>query len=209
MPDLGYRFDDITEEYSSRMLDEIRRFARETPLPDRLMLEIGTNRGRFLLPLAQQFPDRVALGVEIRNKYAKLARRDLQKAGVDNAYVLSADIALALPILVDDGQISDVFILYPDPWWKERHKKRRVIRDDLLDVLHPKLADGATLWIRTDVGPLADDMRDVLIDHPGFEPLPPDEFPLPSFPRSTRERKWVAEGNPINLVYFRKKPAPA
>lgn len=208
MPDLDHRFDDITEHYSSRMLAEIRRFARDVELPARVMLEIGTNRGRFLLPLAKQFPDRVALGIEIRNKYARLARRDLVKAGVTNAHVLAADAALALPIVIDDGQLTDVFVLYPDPWWKKRHQKRRVIRPDLLDLLHAKMAEGANLWVRTDVGPLADDMRDTLTEHPGFEPLPPDEYPLEPFPRSTRERKWVADHNPVHLVYFRRCSSP-
>lgn len=155
--------------------------------------------------MAQQFPDRVALGIEIRNKYAKLARRDLEKANVDNAYVLAADAALALPILIDDGQISDVFVLYPDPWWKKKHRKRRVIRPDFLDLLARKMESGGHVWVRSDVGPLADDMRDTLLAHPEFEPLPPEEFPVQPFPRSTRERKWVAAHNPVNLVYFRRK----
>ena len=205
MPDLDLRFDDITEQYSRRELEEARRFAREEPLPDAVMLEIGSNRGRFLLQLAKAHPDACAVGIEIRHKYARLARRDLEKAGVSNAKVIAADAALALPIVMDDGQITDVFVLYPDPWWKKKHRKRRVIREDLLDLLARKMRTGAHLWIRTDVGPLADDMRETLLLHDDFEPLPPEEFPTGPFPRSTRERKWVADHNPINLVYFRRR----
>lgn len=205
MPHPQHRFDDYTEEYAARQLAEARQFAREVPLPDHLMVEIGSNRGRFLLELARRNPDRFVLGIEIRGKYARLSRRDLEKAGIENAAVLCCDATLAFPILLDDEQISDVFLLYPDPWWKKKHRKRRVVRDDFLDTLHRKMKPGANLWIRTDVGPLADDMRDVLLEHEGFEPVPPEEFPLEPFPRSTRERKWIAEGNPVNLVYFRKK----
>lgn len=205
MPDLDLRFDDITEQYSRRELEEARRFARDEPLPDAVMLEIGSNRGRFLLQLARANPDAFAVGIEIRHKYARLARRDLEKAGITNARVIAADAALALPIVMDDGQITDVFVLYPDPWWKKKHRKRRVIREDLLDLLARKMRPGGHLWIRTDVGPLADDMRETLLLHDAFEPLPPEEFPVTKFPRSTRERKWIADQNPINLVYFRRR----
>jgi hypothetical protein len=67
------------------------------------------------------------------------------------------------------------------------------------------MVGGGTLWIRTDVGPLADDMRDVLVEHPDFEPLPFDEFPDEPFPRSTRERHVIGEGMPVNVVYFQRR----
>ena len=204
MPNLDLRFDDYTEQYAARQLAEAREFAQTTPLPDDLMVEIGSNRGRFLLELARGNPDQFVLGIEIRGKYARLSRRDLDRAEVRNAAVLCCDATLAFPIAIDDEQVSDVFMLYPDPWWKKKHRKRRVVRDEFLDTLHRKMKPGAHLWIRTDVGPLADDMRDVLMEHGGFEPVPPGEFPREPFPRSTRERKWIADGNPVNLVYFKR-----
>lgn len=205
MPDLEYRFDDTTEEYCARQLVEVREFARTVSLPGDLALEIGSNRGRFLLELARRAPDRVHLGVELRFKYAKLARRDLRRHGIENAHVVCADAALLLPVAIDDGQLAEMFLLYPDPWWKQRHRKRRVIRPDFLDLLARKMRSGGRVWIRTDVGPLADDMRDTLLAHPEFEPVAPEQFPLQPFPRSTRERHWVAAKNPVNLVYFSRR----
>lgn len=205
MPDLDLRFDDYTEQYSSKMLEEVRTFARTQPLPDDLLLEIGTNRGRFLKKLAEARPDAGALGVELRRKYARLARRDLEKAGLTNAHVIAADANLLLPIVIDDGQLTDVFILYPDPWWKKRHHKRRIIQPEFLDLLGRKMRSGGTIWCRTDVGPLADYMLEVLTDHPEFAPLDPDDFPLEPFLRSTREAKSIKQGLPVNILYFRRR----
>lgn len=205
MPDLSFRFDDITEKYAERQLTEIRDFARERQLGEGMGLEIGSNRGRFICAMARRHPEQTFVGVEMRYKYVETAREELGEAGVDNAFVLCADVNHVLPIVIDDGQLSDVFLLYPDPWWKRQHRKRRVIRPDFLDRLAPKMAPGGHLWIRTDVGPFADDMRDILVAHPAFEPVPPDEFPAEPFPRSTREKHVVGEGIPVNLVYFQRR----
>lgn len=204
MPDLDLRFDDITERFSSHQLEEVRAFASTHALPADLMLEIGTNRGRFLKQLALRHPESGVVGVELRHKYVTLARRDLEDAKITNAHIVSADAALLLPIAIDDGQLTDVFVLYPDPWWKKRHQKRRIIRPDFLDLLARKMRSGANLWIRTDVGPLADAMRDTLTDHPGFEPIAPEDYPVAPFLRSRRESKTIRASRPVNIVYFRR-----
>ncbi len=63
---------------------------------------------------------------------------------------------------------------------------------------------GGHVWIRTDVGPLADDQRRTLGAHPAFEALAPEGYPREPFPRSTRERYCIKQGIPINTVYFRR-----
>ncbi len=204
MPDPPFRFDEDTERRERFHLDRIRAFGQENPLPDDLVVEIGSNRCRFLAELAQRWPDRFLLGVEWRMKYAEMGRELLNESGVENARVLQADAALAFPVLLDDGQITDLFILFPDPWWKKRHRKRRIIRPDFLDLAAKKIRPGGHLWIRTDVGPLAEDMEEVLAAHPAFEPLPLEEFPLVPFPRTTRERTILKRGLPVHPLYYRR-----
>ncbi len=121
MADLDLRFDDITEQYSSKPLAELRAYAQEHTLPERLSMEIGSNKGKFLRGLAKRHPNKFYLGVELRKKWAQQANHSFEKEGITNAHILSADAFLALPILVDDGQLEELFVLYPDPWWKERH----------------------------------------------------------------------------------------
>lgn len=184
------------------MLAELRAYAVDNPLPDRVSLEIGSNRGKFISKLAGRNPDKRYLGIEIKRSLARKARKRARRKGADNADVICADANLAIPILIDDGQIEEIFILYPDPWWKKRHRKRRVIQPEFLDLLAPKMCDGGKVWIRTDVGTLADDMREILLDHDRFKAMAPEDYPLEPFPWTTRERHCFKASIPANLVYF-------
>ncbi len=205
MPNLDYRFDKYTEEYQSDELEHVREFAREHPLPERVSMEIGTNRGRFLRDMAQRNPERYYLGIEWTNSLADTAQERLERAEVDNAVVLRADANHVLPVVIDDGQLDELFLLYPDPWWKKRHHKRRVIQPAFLDLLSAKMKPGGKLWIRTDVGTFADDMRETIDAHPDFRPMDVFDIPLEPFPRSTRERHVIESGIPVHLVYYEKK----
>ena len=205
MPDLTLRFDDITEEFSDRMLAHIRDFARGTPLPQALTVEIGSNRGKFIEGLALRHPDRFFLGIELRAKYVQQANARYARLGLTNALILRADANLAMPILFDDGQLTELFALYPDPWWKKRHRKRRIIRPESLDLLARKLRPGGKLWVRTDVGPLANDMRATLNAHPEFEPTPLEQHPLDPFPYSERDTRSIRMGMPVQLLYYTRR----
>jgi len=201
---LDFRFDAITEKFQSAELERIRAFGRANPLPDEVSLEIGTNRGRFLSELAQRFPERYFLGSEW-TMLAKNARARLQRDGVTNADVLAADANNLLPILFDDGQLRDLFLLFPDPWWKIKHRKRRVIQPEFLDLIATKMRPGGHIWIRTDVGTFADDMREILAAHPAYKPVDVFDFPLAPFPRSTRERHVIRGGIPIHTIYYQRR----
>ncbi|MEM9798975.1 MAG: hypothetical protein AAGA20_01530 [Planctomycetota bacterium] len=204
MADLDHRFDAITEEFYDLQLAHLRQRA-ERGIPDGVSVEIGANRGAFIRGMAELHPERHFIGIELRKKWAEYAQDSLERAGLDaRAEVLRADATFALPILFDDAQIKELFILYPDPWWKTRHRKRRVVRDDLLDVIATKMAPGAPLWIRSDVGPLANDMRAVLNAHPKFRLLPLERYPKQPFPRSERDRLSIKKGMPVHILYYER-----
>ncbi|MFU8804626.1 MAG: tRNA (guanine(46)-N(7))-methyltransferase TrmB [Bradymonadaceae bacterium] len=204
MADLSYRFDPLTEKHYAWHLAELREVAKELTLPSTVSVEIGSNRANFLRDLSLAHAERFHIGLEWREKYVQMGLENLKAHDVDNALLLQADANYALPILFDDGQIGELFILFPDPWWKLRHRKRRIIQPPMLDLLEKKMSSGAVLWIRTDVGPLADDMREVLAEHGAFEPLPFEDYPTVPFPRTTREVHIIKKGLPIHLLYFRR-----
>lgn len=203
MANLDHRFDDYIEKFQAAELARIREFGAKTVLPAMISLEIGTNRGRFLSAMARRHPERYYLGVEWTS-LAHNARARLKQDGVTNADVLAADVNHVLPLLVDDGQLRELFLLFPDPWWKIRHRKRRIIQPDFLDLIAQKMPPGGTIWIRTDVGTFADDMRDTLAAHPMFKPLDVFAYPLEPFPRSTRERHVVRAGIPVHTIYYQR-----
>ncbi|MEZ4461134.1 MAG: tRNA (guanosine(46)-N7)-methyltransferase TrmB [bacterium] len=205
MADIELRFDEYTEQFSSKSLAELREYAVTHPIDGPISIEIGANRGKFLTELALRHPERRYLGIEIRRSFAQAAQKLARRVGATNSDTIHADANLAIPILIDDGQLDEMFLLYPDPWWKARHHKRRIIQPDFLDLLSQKMPSGGMVWIRTDVGPLADDMRQTLVDHPEFEPLHLDEFPKDPFPWTNREVHCFAQGLPAHLVYFRRR----
>jgi tRNA (guanine-N7-)-methyltransferase len=204
MPDLDLRFDPYTEQYSSTSLANVRSFAKSwTPRPP-VTIEIGSNRGLFLRKLAQENPERDFLGIELRPKFAQLSEASFAREGITNARVLACDAALAFPILFAPGDIGELFVLYPDPWWKTRHRRRRIIRPDFLDLVAEKMIQGGKIWCRTDVGSLANDMRAVLNAHPAFRAMHIDDYPTTPFLRSERELRTISLGMPINILYYER-----
>jgi tRNA (guanine-N7-)-methyltransferase len=122
-------------------------FAREQPLE----VEVGTGKGLFLAGAAAANPGHNFLGIEISHKYARYAAARLARRGSENAVVIGGD---ALPLIRDwfpAQGIAAVHIYFPDPWWKKRHKKRRVLNEHFLRDVERGLAPGGSLHFWTDV----------------------------------------------------------
>jgi tRNA (guanine-N7-)-methyltransferase len=117
-------------------------------------LDIGCARGFFLLELAALQPGRNHLGVEIRRSLVQAAQRDRNRYQQNNLHFLfcNANISLedwmaALP----PDQLHLVTIQFPDPWFKQRHRKRRVLQPDLLLAIASALNPGRQLFLQSDV----------------------------------------------------------
>ena len=100
---------------------------------------------------AAQRPEADFLGIEISLKYARFAAAALAKCGLTNAIVAVADASQLFADLLPDDSLAAVHIYFPDPWWKQRHKKRRVMRESLVRHLERTLRCGARLHFWTDV----------------------------------------------------------
>jgi tRNA (guanine-N7-)-methyltransferase len=119
------------------------------PTPDELWMEIGFGKGEHLVWQARQNPSIGFIGVEpFVNGLAALID-EIDGEDVDNIRLFDDDAALLLQGLAPDS-LSRVFILFPDPWPKARHHKRRFIRPDNLDLVSAALGEGGELRIGTD-----------------------------------------------------------
>jgi tRNA (guanine-N7-)-methyltransferase len=113
-------------------------------------LEIGFGGGEHMLAQAQSNPDVQIIGAEpFINGVAKLLAA-IERAGVDNLAVTDQDARHVMDVL-PDASISRAFLLYPDPWPKARHHKRRFINPAQLDQLSRVLKPGAHLRVATDI----------------------------------------------------------
>ncbi|QDV13730.1 tRNA (guanine-N(7)-)-methyltransferase [Rosistilla oblonga] len=116
-----------------------------------LQIEVGSGKGLFLLNASGEQPDQNFLGIEIAHKYAKHAATKLKNAGRTNAIMASGD---ALPIFekqIPDASLAAVHVYFPDPWWKKKHKKRRVLNEPFLRSASRTLAPGGRFYFWTDV----------------------------------------------------------
>ena len=126
-----------------------------------LHLDIGCARGRFILKMAEAEPEWNFLGVEIREPLVIEANRLAAEAGLTNVHYAFCNAMLFLgPLLADipDSILQMVTIQFPDPWFKKRHAKRRMVNAELIDAVVTKLAPGGRIFVQTDIEFLAEEM---------------------------------------------------
>jgi tRNA (guanine-N7-)-methyltransferase len=122
-------------------------FGRAAPLE----VEIGSGKGLFLRNAAAAKPDADFLGIEVAKKYAEFAAAGLAKAGLTNAVMVHGDGLRVFQELIPDNSLAAVHVYFPDPWWKKRHRRRRVMRESFLRDIERTLRPGGSLHFWTDV----------------------------------------------------------
>ena len=120
---------------------------REKPIE----FEVGSGKGLFLQTAAQDHPDRNFVGIEIAGKYAKFAAAKLARHGLTNAKMLRGDANRLITQHVRDASLSAVHVYFPDPWWKKRHFKRRIMNERFVQQIQRVLKPDGELHFWTDV----------------------------------------------------------
>ena len=145
-PDLDISAHFLLADELPESLDAADLFERPAPA----VIEVGSGKGMFLVAAAQKDPGRNYLGIEIAGKYARYAASRLVRREVTNARVISGD-ALAVFRKLPADTIAEVHVYFPDPWWKKRHRKRRVLNEQFLVDVQRVLQPGGRLHFWTDV----------------------------------------------------------
>lgn len=172
-----------------------------------ICLEIGFSNGRWLLPFAKANPDINVVGLETRRKFVKKVKEDISTDKLKNAYVLLANANTTIKDLFAPDTLSAVIILFPDPWYKKKHFKRRVVNEELLDDLNILMKKDGILHIASDQKLFCEEMRDVLQLHPVFKNLyAEDDFAPENIPgfESDIEFYHLNNNNPIYRLQFKK-----
>jgi tRNA (guanine-N7-)-methyltransferase len=183
---------------------EIQKVFAESELP--LLLDIGCARGRFLLKMAEIDKTRNFLGVEIREPLVTEGNRLAKEANLRNLHfefcnaMLNLDLALAkLPAAL----LHTVTIQFPDPWFKKKHAKRRMVNRELVETVVMHLAPGGRVFVQTDIEFLAEEMFALFRENEFLHEFEISENP---FPVKTEREKAVEEKNlPVYRRIFEKK----
>jgi tRNA (guanine-N7-)-methyltransferase len=188
---------------------QIRIERLDLPTGRPVEVELGSADAQFLMERAAESPERSYVGVEIRRDLVRLANRECARRGLSQVGSVFANISVDLPRLFPEASVSRFFINFPDPWFKHRQRKRRVVGAELVDQLALLLADDGEIHLATDIFEIALDAMAVLEReqprrfrsmHAPWSFLPESRFAA----RSRRERHCEAEGIRIwRLAYVR------
>jgi tRNA (guanine-N7-)-methyltransferase len=114
-------------------------------------LEIGCGRPHFFFDRAANFPDRNIVGIEWKYEFVHQAARRIERQGIFNARALHGNAWMLLPLLFKKDSLSEVYINFPDPWWKTRHKKRLVVNEVFLLAIKERMKNDGFILLQTDV----------------------------------------------------------
>ena len=121
------------------------------PTQAAIEMEVGSGKGLFLSTASAARPDLNFLGVEISGGYARLCASKLAAQRAANARIIHGDATYLARSLLPDACLTAIHVYFPDPWWKARHRKRRVLSDLFLAHAGRVLIPGGHLHIWTDV----------------------------------------------------------
>lgn len=174
-----------------------------------LHLDIGCGRGRFMLQFAQQEPKWNFLGLEIREPLVVQANDYRDEMGLRNCHCLFCNVNTSLRSLLSSlprGVLQRVTIQFPDPWFKRRHQKRRVVQSLLVEDLASFLQSKGLVFLQSDVEEVVGKMVQQFACHPSFERLGGDRWlPESPFPVQTeRENVTLEKGEPIFRALFQR-----
>ncbi|MDX1946730.1 MAG: tRNA (guanosine(46)-N7)-methyltransferase TrmB [Pirellulaceae bacterium] len=134
-------------EQLPRPFDQVALLGRIAPLE----VEVGSGKGLFIAGAARAMPEHDFIGIEVAHKYARFAAARLARQQSANGLVIGGDALALFREWFPAGSLAAVHVYFPDPWWKKRHKKRRVLNEAFLKDVERTLVPGGALHFWTDV----------------------------------------------------------
>lgn len=170
------------------------------------IVEVGSGKGLFLCRYAKMYPEHEIIGLELAKKYAEMSHAKLTKMGHQHACCLAVDACRWMAEQNPDS-FDEVHVYFPDPWWKKRHKKRRVLNEGMVKNIERTLKPGGELHFWTDVLEYFESTLELLAEHtklvgPEFVPETPPENDMDY--RTHFERRTRLNQLPVYRSLFRK-----
>jgi tRNA (guanine-N7-)-methyltransferase len=180
-------------------LDLLAIFGRTAPLH----VDLGCGDGSFLCELAQYHPDKDFFGID--RLVGRVAKACHKAAALENVRILNSENSYAVGYLLPEASVEAFYLLFPDPWPKRRHHRRRIVTPDFLDSIHRALEDGGSLRIATDQLDYFEQIQRAGENHSGFAIVDVNASPARTdLPPTKFERRFKALGAPIYRLLLRK-----
>lgn len=180
-----------------------------------VIVDIGCAKGTWVLKYGNENPEMNIVGLEIRKPVVEFALQRKLKWGLTNVHFLSVNANIDLNRILKDlkstgGSIEMVTIQFPDPHFKKKHKKRRVVNELLVNTIVSHLEIGKKIFLQSDILDVTEDMifnfsnNEQLEIVEGFDPLKLDENLSPNNVLTEREIATQKKGLPIYRMMFKK-----
>ena len=181
-------------ESLTNRLDLEKIFRRKEPLH----VDLGCGDGSFLCALAQRLPDKNFLGIERLSGRVRSSAR--KAASLDNVRLLQMESSYAVRYLLPAESVETFYLLFPDPWPKRRHQRRRIVTPDFLNSVHAALEHNGVIYIATDHLDYFRKIKEIGESVPGFAIDDGDvDLPQSKFGLAFRQK-----GAPIYWLALRK-----
>ena len=190
-------------DYSPAPLSLDQLFGRRAPRT----LEIGFGNGDHLAALARAHPERDYFGIEVHRPGVGHLFMQVEADGLTNVRASDHDAVEVLRDQLASASLDEVLVLFPDPWHKKRHHKRRLIQPPFVELLASRLAAGGVLRLATDWEEYALQMLEVLRAAPAlFTNLSPtgDWTPAPARAPTRFEKRGARLGHGVWDLAFRR-----
>jgi len=145
-------------EYSESKLDPTAVFGRDAPL----WVEIGFGNGDALASMAQRFPERNFLGIEVHAPGVGSLLQTIHSLSLTNVRVLRHDAQEVVECMLESNSVERVLVFFPDPWPKKRHHKRRILQSGFISSIENVLLPAGVLHCATDWEEYAESVLELL-----------------------------------------------
>ena len=192
--------DEALVEYIPKSMTEPLNLGEIFPGSAPIEIDLGCGDGAFLTAMARGNPEHNFLGIErLLGRVSKVCRKVVRE-NLKNTRVLRIEVAYAVSNLLPADSITAFHLLFPDPWPKRRHHRRRAFTTEFLSCIHRALIGGGLFHVATDHADYFHQIERVIAATDTFVvPAEQHDFPLTTF-----EQKLLVRGLSIQRLLLRK-----
>jgi tRNA (guanine-N7-)-methyltransferase len=175
-----------------------------------LHLDVGCARGRFILRMAEAERNWNFLGVEIREPLVEAANKIAEERELSNLHYTFCNAMLWLDKLLSEipaGRLQTVTIQFPDPWFKKKHAKRRMVNEEMVDTIARHLVPQGRIFVQTDIEFLAEEMFELFRTSTAFKEMKIKENPF--LIKTEREKAVEDKGLDVYRALFISNSSPS
>ncbi|NGX45314.1 MAG: tRNA (guanine-N(7)-)-methyltransferase [Chlamydiae bacterium] len=171
-------------------------------------VEYCSGHGHWILEKARAAPEVLFVAVEKQFERVRKIWSKRENEGVDNLLIVCGEAETFTRHYLHPGEISRIYVNFPDPWPKERHAKHRLINPSFVEELSRVVAAGGEAFLATDDRPYTDQMIASFMSHPGFKSVLEAPFyshDFENYGNSWFKTLWKEKGRKTHYLHFLRK----